>query len=539
MPTMKGRMRIGALVAVAALAAGVAGCTDPSPEPSPPSASPTPSAAASGSPTPIPSPTLSEWEAALAEAHALPEDEAIGRVIVAAVSDDDPKAAADLVRSRHLGGIILMPGSLETADGVRALTSAVQQVGSERGLPVLVGVDEEGGTVSRLRGILPAMPAFMAAGALDDAEATRAAWAQRGASMRAMGITVDFAPVADITSGLADPTIRTRAASSNPERASRSVLAVTDGLEGVGVVPVIKHFPGHGSARQDSHTSLAVVSKPLSKLAASDLVPFRDAIDAGAPAVMTGHLVVKNWGRLPASVNPLAYDYLREDLGFDGVVFTDALNMEGVTDVYPPGRVEYKALAAGADAVLFPADVDVAIAGIRKALDTGALSRSRLDEAVARMGLLAKASVAEPAGPAADAPSVVDYSTSAAVVAARYCSGVIDGTVGITGGGQSQRKRLASELRELGVKTVAPAKADTTIALLPYDRSAAKADVVVALGGPWGFARSKAQAYVAVWGSGAPQMAALARVLVDPSEAHGTWPVPMSLPYEACGRAAA
>lgn len=523
---------LGAVLA-AAIAVTAAGCTDPSPEPSP-SVTPSPSAsAASGGPTPrpSPSPTPTEWEAVLAAAHALPQDEAIGRVIVAAVSDDDPDAAAELVRSRHLGGVILMPGSVESADGVRALTSAVQTVGDERGVPVIVGIDEEGGNVSRLRGILPDFPAFMAAGALDDVDATRAAWAQRGASMRDMGITVDFAPVADVTAGLSDPTIRTRAASSNPERASRAVLAASEGLGEVGVAPVVKHFPGHGSARQDSHASLAVITEPLER----ELVPFRDAIDAGAPAVMAGHLVVKSWGKLPATVNPRAYEYLREELGFEGPVFTDALNMEGVTDVYPPGRVEYKALAAGADVLVFPADVDLAISGIRKALASGALTRERLDEAVARVALFAAATAQAPGAEAASGQSVVDYSASAAVVAARYCSGYLEGSVGIVGADQAQRKRLAAELRELGVATTTPAKARTTVALLPYDRSAARADVVVALDGPWGLAHSAARTYVAIWGRGGEQMEALARVLTTPGTAQGTWPVPVGVPYEVCG----
>ena len=171
----------------------------------------------------------------------MPEDEAIGAVFVVALRRSNAKAAADLVRSRHLGGVILMGGSVPTSE-VRALTSAVQPVGDERGVPVLIGADEEGGTVSRLRGILPAHAGLHGGRRARRRRRSACRVEHRGAAMREMGITVDFAPVADVTVGLKDPTIRTRSASSNPERASRSVLAVSDGSRDGGVVPVIKHF---------------------------------------------------------------------------------------------------------------------------------------------------------------------------------------------------------------------------------------------------------------------------------------------------------
>ncbi|MGC4175958.1 glycoside hydrolase family 3 N-terminal domain-containing protein [Demequina sp.] len=493
----------------------------------------TPSGRPIPSPSPSPTPTASDWDVALAAARALPEDEAIGRVIMAAVSAPDPDAAAALVEKYKLGGVILMPGSLETADGVVALTSAVQQAGAGQGVPVLVGVDEEGGEVSRLRRILPAMPAFMAAGAVDDAELTADAWRSRAVALRELGITVDFAPVADVTIGPADPTIRTRSASSDPQRASRAVLAASSGLEAGGVMPVVKHFPGHGSVKQDSHLGVARVARSLGGLEKRDLVPFADAAAAGVAGMMMGHLVVKGWGKKPATVNPRAYEYARSTLGFEGVIFTDALNMDGVLDVYPAGVVEAKALAAGADVVLFPASVPKAVAGIRAALDSGELSRERLDEAVARVSLLASATEATTASGSVGL-GVVEYSAAAAVVAAKDCSALVKGSVGVSGGTKAQRKRLVKALRAEGVEVVPYAKADTTVALVPFDRGTAKADVVVALNGPWGLQKSSARTYVAIWGRGAAQMDALAAVLAQPATAKGTWPVKVDVPFEEC-----
>jgi beta-N-acetylhexosaminidase len=349
--------------------------------------------------------------------------------------------------------------------------------------------------------------------------------------MRDLGFTVDFAPDADVTIGPADVTIRTRSASSDPERAARAVLAASSGLTAGGEIPVLKHFPGHGSAKQNSHDTLASVSLPLTTLAARDFVPFEQAIDNGAPAIMMGHLLVKEWGNLPSTVNPEAYEYLRDTLGFDGVVFTDALNMEGVTDIYPPGKVEARALEAGADALLFPANVAKAVKGIRAALDSGVLPRERLDEAVARVTLLAEGT---PAAGASQSASTVNYSAAAAVVAAKDCSALVHGTVGLSGGTAFQRARLSQDLTDAGLTVVKADSADTTVALLPYDRAGAKADVVVALNGPWALANSSADTYVAIWGRAGSQMDALARVLTEPGTAKGTWPVKVNVPYEVC-----
>jgi len=498
---------------------------------------------ASGTHTPSPTPTVSARDEALAAAQEMTDDEVIGQVIVAAVSAPDPAAAAALVEKYHLGGVILMRDAVTDADGVRELAAAVAGAGAGRPAPVLVAIDDEGGIVSRLRGVLPSMPAFMAAGALDDADLTRATWSSRGTALRDLGITVDFAPVADVTVGPSETTIRTRSASSRAPRASRAVVAASLGLAQGRVVPVIKHFPGHGSAKDDSHNGVAKVSKALAELEGRDLVPFVDAIDAGAPAVMLGHLVVKEWGRLPATVNPAAYEYLRTEMGFEGVAVTDALNMEGVTDVYPPGVVEAKALAAGADVVLFPASVSEAVAGIRKALAAGDLTRERLDEAAARVILLARSTagdgeavdgeVVEGAAVAVEA-SATDYSATAAVVASKTCASLISGSVGIRGGTQDQRSHLTKSLRAAGVTVVAYAKADTTVALLPLDRTGATADVVVALGGPWALQKSTARTYVAIWGNAPAQLDALATVLSQPGTAQGTWPVGLKVPYPEC-----
>jgi len=498
----------------------------PSASLAPPSAEPTPEALAWG-------PTLAEYDAALAEAAALGLDEVIGQVIIAPVSDRDPDAAVRLMRRYHLAGVMVETGAIGSERQTRALTAAVQGA-EERPWPAMVAVDEEGGTVARLKALLPDMPAFMAAGAVDDAEVTGAAFASHGAAMRELGFTVTFAPSADVTIGPADPIIRTRSASSDPDRAGRAVVAAVDGLSSGGVVAVPKHYPGHGSIRTDSHDVVSVQRRTLKQMERTDLVPFAAAADAGAPAIMVGHIVVPEWGKRPATVNPQAYQYLRDQLGFDGVIITDSMSMRGVTSLFEAGRPAAEALIAGADIVLMPANTGMAVNHIKEALASGDLTRERLNEAAARSILLAR--WGDSLDPAAGLPApgyAREYSAQATVVAARDCDALLGSSVTIKGGTKGQRAWLAESLRAGGV-TVSAKGGATTVALVVRDRAAAKADVVVALAGPWGLESSTARAYVAVWGGGPEQMRALGRVLTGDADAAGTWPVDVDVPYAPC-----
>ncbi|KGM15410.1 hypothetical protein N867_08625, partial [Actinotalea fermentans ATCC 43279 = JCM 9966 = DSM 3133] len=218
----------------------------------------------------------------------------------------------------------------------------------------------------------------------DDA-ATRDRFARLGADLAGLGITMDFAPVADVTVGAADPTIGDRSASADPAVAARTVVAAGRGLLDGGTVPVLKHFPGHGSVTADSHVGLPVQPAGVEQLAARDLVPFGAAVDAGAPVVMMGHLdVVQLDPGVPSSLSPAAYRLLRESLGFDGVAVTDALDM-GAVPSGAPGEEVVRALAAGADLVLKPRDVGAAHAAVVAAVQSGALPRERLEEAATRV----------------------------------------------------------------------------------------------------------------------------------------------------------
>lgn len=331
-------------------------------------------------------PSLATVEEARAAVAAMPLEVLAGQVIVARYPGTDPTVPAGLVTTYHLAGVILMGENVASVDQVRATTAAVHAavVADGRGWPAVVAVDEEGGRVSRLRGLLGDLPAFAAFGAADDTT-TRARFTQLGADLGALGITMDMAPVADVTMGPGDPTIGDRSASTDPAVAARTVVAAGRGLLDGGTVPVLKHFPGHGSVGTDSHLGLPVQAAGLDALQACDLVPFRAGVAAGIPVVMVGHLDVTALDPgVPASLSPAAYRLLREDLAFDGVAVTDALDM-GAVPVGSPGEEAVRALAAGADLVLMPRDVGAAHAAVVAAVQSGALPRERLEEAATRV----------------------------------------------------------------------------------------------------------------------------------------------------------
>lgn len=484
-------------------------------------------------------PSIVDYAGALAATHSLPLEVAAGQVIVATVSGPDPAAAAALVSSQRLAGVILMGGAITDADQVRSLAAAVQAAAAEDGRPwqAVVSTDQEGGPVSRLSGVIPTLPAFMAAGSIPDKRAVSSAFEATARDMRSLGINVDWAPVADLTVGVADPTIRVRSAGSDPARVAATVDATVEGFIAGGVIPAVKHFPGHGSVTTDSHDAVPIQTATIAQLEGADLVPFADAITGGAPVVMMGHIAVAEWGGVPATVSPNAYDYLRRSLGFTGVIVTDALDMRAITDSFAPGDSEVAALAAGADLLLSPRDPAVARQAIIAAVQSGELPRERLDEAVARLSMLMTlqerhAHDADAHGPDADVSGgyARAFAASAITVSAGSCTGpYVGSSVTISGGWESERQALADALAGYGITT----GGGTTIWLLGSATGSGRADIVVAMDGPWGLAESTAGVYVGLYGRSAEALGGLADVLAGAVVPTGQWAV-AGMPA-ACG----
>ena len=281
--------------------------------------------------------------------------------------------------------MIAFSANVASAEQVRAVNRALtRQV--PRTWPLFLGVDQEGGVVERLRGAATRFPTFMSTGAAGDAGLTQEAYAAGAAELRGLGFTVDFAPDADVTSGPGDPTIGSRSASSRPGVVAEHVVAAATGFSSAGVLPVIKHFPGHGSVPADSHLTLPVQGRTMAQLEASDLVPFARGIEAGLPAVMVGHLDVRAVDpRVPSSLSrKVVTGLLRDELGFAGLVVTDSLEMAAVTRGRDPGRTAVQALRAGSDVLLMPPSPAVARAALVRAVRGGTLPRRRLEQAAAR-----------------------------------------------------------------------------------------------------------------------------------------------------------
>ena len=262
---------------------------------------------------------------------------------------------AEAIRRYSLGGVTLLgqnttdpvfadlpTGNAENPKQLRGLTDGLTAAARAGGddLPLVIAIDQEGGVVDRLRAPATEMPAAMAVGATGDPENARAAAAVTAAELRAVGVTVDLAPVADLASLPTNTVIGTRSYGADPTSVGRYVTAAVAGLQGAGVAATLKHFPGHGGTDVDSHLRLPTLPQSRAQLDAADLVPFRAGIGGGVDLVMTGNLRVPAIdGSSPASLSkPLITGVLRGQLGFDGVVITDALSMGAIRQTTPPAK---------------------------------------------------------------------------------------------------------------------------------------------------------------------------------------------------------
>lgn len=334
-------------------------------------------------------PTEGELAEARQAVTAWSAEQLAGQVIVGRWHGTDPEVAAEMVRDLHLAGLSMQSENVVDAEQVRATNEAVAEAVADSGrtFPPVIGVDQEGGTVSHLRGIATEFPAYAEAGDAIEADAVegtavvREAAAATGLELRDLGFTWVFAPVADVTIGYDDPTIRSRSAGEDPEVVATATAASVGGFNDVGVVSTTKHFPGHGAVPGDSHHGLPVLDSSLEELRERDLVPFEAAVEAGAPTVMMSHVDVEALAPgVPATHAPELYDFLADDLGFDGLVITDSLGMGAVMG---QDRPAVGALLAGADLLLMPADTARTHRTLVRAIESGEVPRERILDAAA------------------------------------------------------------------------------------------------------------------------------------------------------------
>ncbi len=363
------------------------------PEADEPTADETPAASAEATEPPTPAealglvegwgPTTDELERAALIVGGMRLPDLAGQVIVAEWRGTAAPVA--MVRNLHLGGVIAFADNVASTQQIRGVNATLTRA-VRRKWPLFLAVDQEGGIVERIKSDATRFPTFMSAGAAGDVRLTENAARGSGAELRGLGFDVVFAPDADVTSGPADPTIGSRSAGSNTETVIEQVGAAVDGYTSASLVPVLKHFPGHGSVPQDSHLTLPVQTRTRKQLTAFDLAPFAAAVEQGVPSIMAGHIDVRAIDpRVPASMSKaLVTDVLRTELGFNGLVVTDSLTMAGVQATYDSAHSAVQGLRAGNDVLLMPPSPTAARAGIVSAVKAGRLKRSRLEQAAAR-----------------------------------------------------------------------------------------------------------------------------------------------------------
>lgn len=298
------------------------------------------------------------------------------------------------------GGYIIFAKNITTLSGTKQFTHDIQgkmedagtvelKDGTEFRIPAFLSVDQEGGIVQRLQAISDYPPAYVSSmreigvsGSPDKAYETGRLL---GEEVKSVGLNLDYAPVADILSNPQNTVIGNRAFGTDRDTVATMSVALARGLDDTGVIPVFKHFPGHGDTVVDSHHALPVVTKNLDELMQNELYPFQEAIKEGAEMIMVAHIALPNvtGDYTPASLSSVVVkDVLKGQMGYDGLVVTDGLDMGALTNNYSNGEIAVRAVAAGADLLLMPVSPAEARDAILAAVEDGTIDAAQIDESV-------------------------------------------------------------------------------------------------------------------------------------------------------------
>ncbi|MFB9359147.1 glycoside hydrolase family 3 protein [Actinoplanes nipponensis] len=461
----------------------------------------------------------------------------LGGLILVAFTPDDPTGATNPATN------------VDDPKQVRALTDGLQRAagGLPGGAPLLIGTDQEYGVVTRVRTGVTLLPSAMAFGAAGKPRLTEGAWRAAGEELAAMGINLDFAPVADTLGPQGSSVIGSRSFGADPRANAAQVEAAVRGIQGAGVAAALKHFPGHGHTTGDSHDDLPVVAQSRAKWAAEDRPPFAAGIAAGAGVVMSGHLDVTGLDKGVAATfsRKIMTDVLRGELKFTGVAVTDAMNMPPAMR-WPAGEAAVRALNAGNDLLLMPPDLAGARDGILAGLKDGSLKRERLVEAVTRILTLKFRTAAKTRpelsglGSGPHVRAVGDAAAAAVTLLRGRCSGpLVSGPVTVTasGGRDAARIALVKALQAAGVKV--QAAGGTVVHLVGYgDRQtdlSPDAAITVIMDTPQLLAGARSPTLLATYSSSPLSLTALATVLAGKATAPGRSPVAVAgLPRSAC-----
>ena len=320
-------------------------------------------------------------------------EEKVGQLIMVGFEGTQANEAIEThIRKRFVGGIVLFSRNIQSPQQTAELTNELQRLAeaTARQIPLFIGIDQEGGWVIRLKEGATVLPGNMALGATNSTELAERAGEITAVELAAVGVNLNFAPVMDVNNNPDNPVIGRRSFGESPELVSRLGIPYIRGLQRNGVLATAKHFPGHGDTTVDSHFELPTVSHDLERIHALELQPFRAAIDADVAAIMTAHIIYPAFDAArPATLSPtILTDLLRKELGFDGLLITDDMEMKAIDDRYRSGEAAVMAVEAGADIVMVlwtPAKQIEVFDALLSAIKSGRISQARLDQSIERI----------------------------------------------------------------------------------------------------------------------------------------------------------
>ncbi len=308
---------------------------------------------------------------------------AIISINVSSLNED----VSNLIKSYKPGGIILFKNNITDYENTTKLVSDINNLLE---IKPFIATDQEGGLVQRIKDIenVTTIPDMIKVGKTENLEIGKNIGTIIGKELRTFGVNMDFAPVIDVLDSMDNYIIGERSFGTNPKLVSNMGLSVSSSMINEGVIPVYKHFPGHGSVSSDSHYDLPIQYKTKEELLNSDLIPFIDAINNNAEVIMIGHIAVKNLddSLKPASLSKnVITDLLKNELGYKGLVITDALNMGAITNNYSEKEIYELAINAGVDILLMPSSIESAVSLIKESINEGTISIDRINESVEKI----------------------------------------------------------------------------------------------------------------------------------------------------------
>lgn len=299
----------------------------------------------------------------------------------------------EAIHNIPVGGFVYMEQNLQSPEQVKTMLETVQGYSMDRlGLPLFTCIDEEGGTVARINGNanfnVPPIGSMAEVGASGDVNQAYQTGLDLGSYLSELGFNVNFAPVADVLSNPSNEVVKDRAFSSDPDVTAEMSAAVLKGLKENGVYGAFKHFPGHGATEGDTHEGYAFTSKTLDDLLTCELIPFERGIQEETDFIMAGHISLPNviGDDTPASLSyKMLSEILRDQMDYNGIIITDAMNMGAISQTYTASDAAVKAIQAGVDIILMPDDFTAAYQGILDAVDNHIIPEDKINDSVSRI----------------------------------------------------------------------------------------------------------------------------------------------------------